>query len=475
MDGIASHWLISTAIGALKRLTHRGAIAADGMTGDGCGLLMRKLDGFLRAEAERDALTTALTRDGMVVAGWREVPTDQKGCGKQALLSLPCIEQIFVNPAPGMDEDEFERRLFMARRRAELKVECNDSVFYVPSLSARVLAYKGLVVPANLPVFFKDPGDPRMETSLCVFHQRFSTNTAPEWRLAQPFRYLAHNGEINTISGNRNWAIARSYKFATDLIPDLSDVRPLVSLTGSDSSSLEFLPGETEGQRRLDLKPILSDYGIQPGKPQFCTAEHNAPFDGGNFDLTIRNNDWSIGARVSGQIARRYGNQGMASTPITFNFKGTAGQSFGVWNAGGLNIYLEGDSNDCVGKGMAGGKLVLRAPRESTFVSSEAPIIGNTCLYGATSGTLFAAGRAGERFAVRNSGATAVVEGVGDHGCEYMTGGGVTVLGPTAVLPAVIPIANGSVQSTTTSPTGQSWWVRGGSKRPCGCRTAPMR
>jgi glutamate synthase (NADPH/NADH) large chain len=121
----------------------------------------------------------------------------------------------------------------------------------------------------------------------------------------------------------------------------------------------------------------------------------------------------------------------MAETPIRLNLKGVAGQSLGVWNAGGLEIYLEGDANDYVGKGMAGGKLVLSPPATSQFKSNETPIMGNTCLYGATGGKLYAAGKVGERFAVRNSGTIAIVEGAGDHCCEYMTGGIVTVLGPT--------------------------------------------
>ncbi len=134
---------------------------------------------------------------------------------------------------------------------------------------------------------------------------------------------------------------------------------------------------------------------------------------------------------MSGEIARLHGNQGMKDAPLTFRFKGTAGQSFGVWNAGGLHLYLEGDANDYVGKGMTGGKLVVTPPREAGYASQESAIIGNTCLYGATGGKLFAAGTAGERFAVRNSGAHAVVEGTGDHCCEYMTGGFVCVLGKT--------------------------------------------
>jgi glutamate synthase (NADPH/NADH) large chain len=123
----------------------------------------------------------------------------------------------------------------------------------------------------------------------------------------------------------------------------------------------------------------------------------------------------------------------MNDAPITVRLSGSAGQSFGVWNAGGLHLILEGDANDYVGKGMAGGKIVIYPPRSSAFKGNETTIIGNTCLYGATGGRLFAAGLAGERFAVRNSGAMAVVEGLGDHGCEYMTGGEVVVLGPTGL------------------------------------------
>jgi len=154
---------------------------------------------------------------------------------------------------------------------------------------------------------------------------------------------------------------------------------------------------------------------------------------GGEYAFTVTNCDRSIGARISGEIAKRHGNQGMADKPITLKLTGVAGQSLGVWNAGGLYIYLEGDANDYVGKGMAGGKLVLRPPRNSGFKSQDTSIMGNTCLYGATGGKVFAAGQAGERCGVRNSGAHVVVEGAGDHCCEYMTGGVVTVLGRTGV------------------------------------------
>jgi glutamate synthase (NADPH/NADH) large chain len=139
----------------------------------------------------------------------------------------------------------------------------------------------------------------------------------------------------------------------------------------------------------------------------------------------------SIGARLSGEIAKIHGADGLPADTLTIKLKGSAGQSLGVWNAKGLTIELDGDANDYVGKGMSGGKIIVRPPKGSEFASNDAVIVGNTCLYGATGGELFAAGAAGERFAVRNSGATAVVEGVGDHGCEYMTGGCVIVLGDT--------------------------------------------
>ncbi len=265
MDGVPSHWLVSTAISALVRLTHRGAIAADGKTGDGCGLLMKKPDGFLRAVAAeqgmalseryavgmvflnpqatlagraRRCLEDELAHEGLAVVGWRVVPTYTAACGEEALKTLPVIEQIFINMPETMDEAAGERHLYVARRRTEKAVGPDDDTFYVPSLSARVIAYKGLIMPNNLPAFFTDLKDPRLESALCVFHQRFSTNTWPQWRLAQPFRYLAHNGEINTVQGNRNWAIARGYKLQTSLLP-MDDVRPLVSTSGSDSNSLD--------------------------------------------------------------------------------------------------------------------------------------------------------------------------------------------------------------------------------------------
>ncbi|MDB5986625.1 MAG: glutamate synthase large subunit, partial [Nevskia sp.] len=267
MDDKASHDLVKRAITALERMTHRGAIAADGKTGDGCGLLMKKPDRFLRAKAAelgfklgenyavgniflsqdaaqaaraRAALEEACGFHGLRVIGWRELPTDSQACGEEALKTLPKMEQLFVAPSTGTHKFSFELKLFKARRRAEkVLAAAGDQDFYVTSLSCRVIVYKGLVMPEYLPVFYTDLSDPRLESSICVFHQRFSTNTLPQWRLAHPFRFLAHNGEINTISGNRMWAQARRYKFQCEDLPDIEEIAPLVSMSGSDSQSLD--------------------------------------------------------------------------------------------------------------------------------------------------------------------------------------------------------------------------------------------
>jgi len=229
-------------------------------------------------------------------------------------------------------------------------------------------------------------------------------------------------------------------------------VTKLTDLIGRTDLLVE-LEGETEKQRKLSLKEILSDGNVPADKPQYCIEPKNEPYDkgelaeqmvadmlpaikaksGGSFDYQVKNIHRSIGARISGEIAKAHGHEGLSDAPVTLNLKGSAGQSFAVWNANGLNINLEGDANDYVGKGLSGGSVAIYPADGVEFVASDSTIIGNTCLYGATGGELFAAGKAGERFAVRNSGAFTVVEGLGDHGCEYMTGGAVCVLGETGV------------------------------------------
>ena len=264
-SGDASHRLLQTAIESLTCMTHRGGIAADGKTGDGCGLLLQMPEQFMRtlaresfdvepgdrfavgqvflsreegrATSSRRAMENVFADLGLKVLGWRTVPTDSSVCGSIALDTLPVIEQVFVD-APGLTEAELTTKLFIARRKAEIANEADED-FYICSLSGRVISYKGLVMPIDLPHFYSDLGDERLETAICVFHQRFSTNTMPRWPLAQPFRLLAHNGEINTIAGNRNWADSRASAFETDKLPDIADISPLVNRSGSDSSSLD--------------------------------------------------------------------------------------------------------------------------------------------------------------------------------------------------------------------------------------------
>jgi glutamate synthase (ferredoxin) len=181
-------------------------------------------------------------------------------------------------------------------------------------------------------------------------------------------------------------------------------------------------PASTSRSRNLD--PLANR----------MAADVKEPLENGTSivrDYSIRNTNRTIGARPAGEVALRNGNRGIKGATAEFRFTGSAGQSFGAFLTEGIRMILEGEANDYVGKGLGGGEVVIRPPRASRFASHENTIIGNAVLYGATSGCLFAAGRAGERFCVRNSGATAVVEGVGDHGCEYMTGGVAVILGET--------------------------------------------
>ena len=316
VQGEASHRLLETAIESLTCMTHRGGIAADGRTGDGCGLLMQMPDAFMRSEAlatfgaelgehyavgmvflsqdgerqqmARKTMETALESEGLAVYGWREVPIDTGVCGEIALDQLPRIEQIFVN-ADGVDHDHCLGKLFIARRRTEMALQA-DPDFYICSLSDRVISYKGLVMPADLARFYPDLHNQALTTAICVFHQRFSTNTLPRWPLAQPFRMLAHNGEINTIEGNRSWSRARTSKLDSPLLPGLQDLVPLINTEGSDSSSLDNMlelltTGGVELPRalRMLIPPAWQNIeGIDPDLKAFYqyNAMHMEPWDG---------------------------------------------------------------------------------------------------------------------------------------------------------------------------------------------------
>ncbi len=320
IHGKRSHRLVKTATTALDRMTHRGAIAVDGKTGDGCGVLLALPKSFFRTVAEesgiwlgerfavgmvflnpdpelaqrsREILARHLQNEMLEVAGWRKVPVDPSVLGQLAEDSLPVIEQVFVNAPPGWAEHDVERRCFVARRLTSAEIqdlETPDPYFHVATLSNMVTVYKGLVMPANLPEFFQDLKDPRMKSHICLFHQRFSTNTLPNWKYAQPFRFLAHNGEINTIEGNRSWSEARTPKFQTPLLPDLQRIRPLVNQEGSDSSSLDnmlelFLAGGMDVFRamRILIPPAWqAEPDMAPDLKAFYefNSMHVEPWDG---------------------------------------------------------------------------------------------------------------------------------------------------------------------------------------------------
>lgn len=317
MDDKPSHWLVQTAISSLACLTHRGAVAADGKSGDGCGLLFRKPDSFLRTVAaelgftlsplyaaglvflsqdtaiaaeSRAALKSALESQGLNVPGFRSVPVNLDACGEYAAATLPTIDQIFVNCPADMDAQTFERKLYIGRRLAEKARKGIDTSFYLPTLSPWTMSYKGLVTPDNLPVFFPDLQDERFESSLAVYHQRFSTNTWPQWKLAQPFRYMAHNGEINTLQGNRSWARAREMIMDSPAIPNMDDIRPIVQTDGSDSMSMDnMLEGLLMGgiplfrALRLLVPPAWQNVNtIDPDLKAFYeyNSMHMEPWDG---------------------------------------------------------------------------------------------------------------------------------------------------------------------------------------------------
>ncbi|MDA0152568.1 glutamate synthase large subunit [Vibrio sp. Makdt] len=316
MEGQPSHKLVRTAISALDRMTHRGGIAADGKTGDGCGLLLQKPDSYLRiiaeennfnlgkqyavgmiffsqdpvkAQSAQEIVNKELAQETLTIAGWREVPTNTEVLGPIAKDSVPNIQQVFISAPAGWRERDIERRLYIARRRIEKQIT-EDKDFYICSLSTQVMVYKGLCMPADLPRFYLDLADLRMESAICLFHQRFSTNTQPRWPLAQPFRYLAHNGEINTIEGNRQWAKARAYKFSSPLLPDLQTAAPFVNETGSDSSSLDnmldlFLAGGMDVFRamRMLVPPAWQNHpDMDPDLRAFYdfNSKHMEPWDG---------------------------------------------------------------------------------------------------------------------------------------------------------------------------------------------------
>jgi glutamate synthase domain-containing protein 3 len=216
---------------------------------------------------------------------------------------------------------------------------------------------------------------------------------------------------------------------------DMLEARPAVDhwkARGLDFSQLLFNP---PAPKRVGRRCMISqDHGIEKALDVYLIEKARPALENGTpveVSMPIRNVDRTVGAMLSGEIARKHGSRGLEPETIRFRFTGSAGQSFGAFLARGVTLELEGDANDYVGKGLSGGKLIVYPPRGSSFLPEQNILIGNVVLYGATGGEAFFNGRAGERFAVRNSGATAVVEGVGDHGCEYMTKGLTIVINDT--------------------------------------------
>jgi len=270
IEGRKSHQIVQWAIQCVCNVTHRGAVSADAKTGDGAGvetqiphqLFAKVLTGlrlapvapgdlavgmlFLSQDATRSQRVTAVVEElvkaqGVIVLGWRDVPIDPSVLGDKAKQSLPHIRQLLMQRPPTIAQDAFERQLYLIRRRIEKQLTREGlSDCYIPSFSSRLIVYKGLLVAPQLESFYLDLRDPDFTSAIAVFHQRYSTNTFPNWFLAQPFRFLAHNGEINTLRGNRNWMAAREPELSSKLWSgDLNDLFPVVQEGGSDSMSLD--------------------------------------------------------------------------------------------------------------------------------------------------------------------------------------------------------------------------------------------
>ncbi|MFM6978296.1 MAG: glutamate synthase large subunit [Micrococcales bacterium] len=258
LRGTAGHDIVETALNALRNLEHRGAVGSDAGTGDGAGILTQIPDAFLRSVVSFDLPAKGTYGAGLVfvaadeidsaqagfeniaaeenlsVIGWREVPVRPEVLGDLAREAMPTVRQVFVTSPDGISGIELERRLFRLRKRSERILG-----IYHPSLSSRTIVYKGMVTTLQLEPFYPDLSDQLFESTLALVHSRFSTNTFPSWPLAHPFRMIAHNGEINTVKGNRNWMRAREARLASEALGDLKQLSPIITPDGSDSASFD--------------------------------------------------------------------------------------------------------------------------------------------------------------------------------------------------------------------------------------------
>ena len=264
MHGRASHEIVATGLGALCSMEHRGATGAETQTGDGAGVLLQIPHKFFSAVTDfvlpnvgsygvglaflprnEELATKAQERIEAIVAeqnlrtlGWRSVPVEPSCLGASALRVMPMFMQFFVDDPNGAKLIDLDRRLFILRKRIEHELP-DELKTYFPSLSSRTFIYKGMLTTPELQMFFTDLSDERIESALVLVHSRFSTNTFPSWPLAHPYRYIAHNGEINTVQGNRNWMRTRESLLATELIGDLEKAFPICTIGGSDSASFD--------------------------------------------------------------------------------------------------------------------------------------------------------------------------------------------------------------------------------------------
>jgi glutamate synthase (NADPH/NADH) large chain len=336
IDGTPNRGVVEKAIRALKAVYHRGAVDADGKTGDGAGIRIDVPQAFFREavrrqghnispdtqicvgqiflprtdlgaqEKARSIIETEVVRLGFYIYGWRQPPIDTSVIGVKANATRPEIEQILFGDPIGRDDVELERILYLCRRRIEKRArEVGMAELYVCSFSSRALIYKGMFLAQDIDAFYLDLKDDRFVSAVAIYHQRYSTNTFPQWRLAQPFRMLAHNGEINTVSGNINWMKSHEIKMVSEYFGEYSDdVKPVVQPGGSDSAALDnafellVRAGRSGPMAKTLLVPEAwsKHDGVMPKKHQALYQYANSvmePWDG-PAALAIFDGRWAI-------------------------------------------------------------------------------------------------------------------------------------------------------------------------------------
>ncbi|HTP85546.1 MAG TPA: glutamate synthase central domain-containing protein, partial [Bryobacteraceae bacterium] len=273
IEGHKSHDIVLKGIQILINLTHRGACGCDPETGDGAGILIQIPHKFFERECAKLGFTLpapgeygvgmmflpvdphdrmlcegiveqCAKKEGLAVIGWRDTPIDGNTIGRVARNTQPYIEQVFVRRPAGMDQGAFERKLYVLQKTSAAAVAKTSlkekDFFYIPSFSSRTIVYKGLLLAPQIPRFYKELSDPEVTSAICMVHQRFSTNTFPSWQLAHPYRYVCHNGEINTLRGNMNWMYARQSVLSSPLFgKDVQKLLPIIAPGGSDSAMLD--------------------------------------------------------------------------------------------------------------------------------------------------------------------------------------------------------------------------------------------